>query len=99
MPLLLAIDGGHKQIVELLLDKGADPNHMTDGLTPVFFKAIDQPEILEILFDRGANPRLKAVTDISSHRFRASIFLHELVARNISTMELLQYLFSVGEFS
>ncbi|CAI7614540.1 unnamed protein product [Penicillium pancosmium] len=94
-PLLLAIGGSHKRIINMLLDKGADPNHLTAGLIPVFFRAIDTPEILEVLFNRGANPELEGKRLYSD--YKESIYVYALAAGNLSTVEFLQRRFSFKE--
>jgi hypothetical protein len=53
--LAYAADHGHTEIVRLLLDRGADPNHQdTFYRGSVITWAFDRPEILNLLLDRGA---------------------------------------------
>ena len=55
--LLVAMVNHNKDIVDLLLTHGADPN-FTDGGRPPIFTAIDlkQPDILGLLLKHGCNP-------------------------------------------
>lgn len=94
-PLLLAIDGYHKPIVNMLLDNGANPNHLTDGRIPVFFKAVDAPEILELLFDHGANPELEGEQVPTA--WKGSIYVQALLSGNLRTVEFLRRRFSFQE--
>ena len=60
-PLILAVGYGHKDVVHLLLDKGAQPNMGTDcGLTPLHVAVSrDRKDIVQLLLDRGAEPNMK----------------------------------------
>lgn len=60
-PLSLAAKAGHKGLVNLLLDKGADPNVRDPGGSLPTIRATEysQWEILKLLLDRGANIDLK----------------------------------------
>ncbi|KAJ5378356.1 hypothetical protein N7509_011475 [Penicillium cosmopolitanum] len=89
-PLLLAIDGRHKPIINMLLDNGANPNHLTDGRIPVFFKAVDATEIIKLLFDQGANPELEADRPFTT--YRGSVYVQALAVGNLSTVEFLRRL-------
>jgi ankyrin repeat protein len=57
-PLLYAIDGGHQDVVKVLLDAGANVDTANpDGLTPLEFAMIRRNEPLAVfLVERGANP-------------------------------------------
>lgn len=57
-PLMMAFD--NKNIIQLLLSKGADIN-LTDnkGNTTLHFAALGQPEKLKLLLENGVNPNLK----------------------------------------
>lgn len=89
-PLLLAIDGRHKPIVNMLLDNGANPNHLTDDRIPVFFKAVDATEIIKLLFDQGANPALEADGPFTT--YRGSVYMQALAVGNLSTVDFLRRL-------
>ena len=57
-PLHWAIGGGHKEIVQLLLDAGADLNEgliSAPSYTPLYLAAV-QKDIVQLLLDRGADP-------------------------------------------
>lgn len=63
-PLTLAVQRGNLEIVEILLDAGADPNKgnghwwIWDGTPPLCFAGLGHhQEIFELLLARGANPR------------------------------------------
>ena len=57
-PLLFAINGGHQDVVRVLLDAGAKVNGANpDGLTPLEFAMIRRNEALALfLLERGADP-------------------------------------------
>ena len=57
-PLNEAADAGHKDVVQLLLDRGADPNKADQlGRTPlVWSKTKGHKELAQLLLDRGADP-------------------------------------------
>ena len=53
-PLSVAISRRNAELATMLLDRGADPSR-PDGMdTPVFFGALDQPDMLALLLTRGA---------------------------------------------
>ena len=57
-----AVGKGHKEIVELLIAKGADVNAKTnDGVTPLYFATTK--EIAELLIAEGADVNAKRVDD------------------------------------
>ncbi|KAI0815539.1 ankyrin [Xylaria sp. FL0064] len=58
-PLGVAINGGYEEIVQLLLQEGADPNAPcgTLGMSPLQYGiALDRRNIVRILVQRGADP-------------------------------------------
>ena len=66
-PLIYAIRQQKTQIVELLLNAGADPNTQNElELTPLII-AINEnnPAIVKLLLNAGANPRLTGYQDIN----------------------------------
>lgn len=55
-PLLIAVRRGHHQIVEMLLDRGADPNSQVGGSTPLTRAATSgQLDLCKLLLQRGAS--------------------------------------------
>ena len=57
-PLILAADNGHRNVVHLLLERGANPN-MTNqrGETPLVLGAKKgHKDVVQLLIDRGAQP-------------------------------------------
>ena len=60
-PLHCAVEGGHKEIAELLIAKGADVNaKSSDGVTPLHYAAnYDRKEIAELLITNGADVNAK----------------------------------------
>jgi hypothetical protein len=74
-PLQNAIRLARTQIVQLLIDGGANPNTKnTEGETPLETAAVrHQPEILQYLIDHGANVGLK--TDFWGSALRAAVLL------------------------
>lgn len=56
-PLSEACEKGYEEIVELLLDSGANPD-LSGGITPLSY-AVHHPKILQLLLARGANVNLK----------------------------------------
>jgi ankyrin repeat protein len=59
--LLRAASRGHRKVVKLLLDKGADPNLLTTWGTTALIRAAGEghTEVLKLLLDFGADPNLK----------------------------------------
>lgn len=89
-PLLSAIDGSHKQLVSMLLDHGADPNHrIPPHNAPVFFEAVQVPEILELLLDRGADPGLTADYGVEGVHYE-SVFVRALSTGSLASAYILQ---------
>lgn len=89
-PLLAAIDGSQKRIVSILLDHGVDPNHQIPPQnTPVFFEAVQVPEILELLLDRGADPRLNTKYGVEEVHCE-SVFMRALSTGSLSAANILQ---------
>jgi len=61
-PLLHAIHKNQAAAVQLLLDRGADPNLAAGLLTPLMMAAPDpDPTIVTLLLAHGANPRARGV--------------------------------------
>jgi ankyrin repeat protein len=61
-PIIDAMDTNSPQMVEYLLDRGADPNHQTDdGSSPLFyvFDSEDPVRFARILLAHGADPNLQ----------------------------------------
>ncbi|KAJ5396247.1 uncharacterized protein N7487_010550 [Penicillium crustosum] len=90
IPLLSAIDGSQKQIVSMLLDHGADPNHrIPPHNEPVFFEAVQVPDILELLLDHGADPGLTA--DYGAEGvYSESVFMRALSTGSLAAAHILQ---------
>ena len=61
-PLLTASRNCHKDVVQLLLDSGADPNQaLGDGLTPLLLSsAFGYTDLVQLLLDRRAEPNQAA---------------------------------------
>ena len=66
-PLILAAGNGHKDVVHLLLDRGADPNLASqngsnprrNGSTPLHYAAFKgHTDVVQLLLDRGAEPNM-----------------------------------------
>lgn len=93
-PLLSAIDGSQKEIVSMLLDYGADPNHrIPPHNTPVFFEAVQVPEILELLLDHGADPGLHAEYGVEygvEEVYYESVFVRALSTGSLAAAHILQ---------
>ena len=61
-PLVLAVDSGHKEIAELLIDKGVDVNAVGGllGWTPLHWAASEgRKEVAELLIAKGADVNAK----------------------------------------
>ena len=59
-PLLLAAENGHKDAVQLLIDRGAEPNRADQyGNTPLHNAALEgHKDVVQLLLDRGAEPNM-----------------------------------------
>lgn len=89
-PLLAAIDSSQKWMVNMLLDHGANPNHrVPPNNVPVFFEAVQTPEILEVLLDRGADIGLKANYGVGEVYYD-SVFVRALRTGSIAAAQILQ---------
>ena len=57
--------GGHKEVVQFLLDNGADINIRDEnGTTPLMNAVIgEKTEIVKLLLERGANPNLSVINE------------------------------------
>ena len=60
-PLIRAAEGGQREVVRFLLDKGANPNAQAAGRFTALTAAVDyaDPELVRVLVEAGANPRVK----------------------------------------
>jgi ankyrin repeat protein len=92
-PLLLAIDGSHKGIVNTILNRGANPNHQTQNKVPVLFKAVQTPEILQLLLDHGADPGINAAYGVDADHHE-SILARSLRTRSLTALHILQRIVS-----
>jgi ankyrin repeat protein len=58
-PLLLAIELQTVEMIELLLDAGADPNHEVNSIRPLMAAlSKNNARLIEVLLDHGANPNV-----------------------------------------
>ncbi|KAJ5115998.1 hypothetical protein N7456_000346 [Penicillium angulare] len=91
-PLFAAIDGNHLKIANTLLNHGANPNIRMGGREPVFFKAVQAPEILKLLFDHGLDLALRS----SDSSVYPGVLIYEraLCDGNLATLDLLQQKYS-----
>lgn len=62
--LVLALDIGNPEIVELLLNNGADPNPAPNGFAPIqsALSRGSNPRIIKMLLDHGANPNVTSAS-------------------------------------
>lgn len=67
-PLMFAVSQRHKEIVECLLENGADPNFSDEqGFTPLMLASfLNEAEIVKILIEKGANLNLCSKTGFSA---------------------------------
>ena len=55
-----AAHSGHMEVVQLLLDKGAQPNEINEYTTPLHLAAIGgHKELVQLLLQRGADPNIQ----------------------------------------
>jgi ankyrin repeat protein len=96
-PLIVACDaGGNAATVQLLLDRGADPNlEAKAGITALYNAVVgDSDEIVEVLLRAGVNPNNKlngeSMLDIAErlNRTRAAKVLRAHGARNATATSL-----------
>jgi ankyrin repeat protein len=66
--LLYAVQGGHTDIAELLLNRGSDPNIAEYcGRMPIHEAAMaDRHEIMQLLLSRGVDPDIRTTRDLMS---------------------------------
>ncbi len=57
-PLSYAVEQSNKEMIEVLLNAGADPNAKTEGGRTPLIIAIDNPDIFQLLLDKKADPNL-----------------------------------------
>jgi ankyrin repeat protein len=57
-PLSYAVEQGNKDLIQALLDAGADPNAKTQSGSLALQLAVDKPEIIELLISKKADPNL-----------------------------------------
>lgn len=81
-PLIYAVSRGHRKVVELLLNKGADVNIQDNaGYSPVHIAAFSgNKEMLEFLISKGANLNRKNETGVSALHDMAMQGQKEIVA-------------------
>ena len=68
------------EIVQLLLEKGADVNaRSTDGRTPLMFAASSTPEIVTLLLEKGAEIEARDNKGMTPLMFAASAEIKQLL--------------------
>ena len=82
--LAVACKHGHKELVRLLLENGADPNMVNNaGMTPLHFACLlGYTEIAEMLLNAGADMELKAEQEYTCYEV-AKIGAHQEIMRLI----------------
>ena len=95
-PLWKAAWKGHKNVVQILIDKGADPNRADQwGQTPVSMAAgVGHTDVVQLLLDKGADPNeadTRGVTtlhlaSIIGHKYVVHLLLERGADPNRTTM-------------
>ena len=74
----MAATAGHKDVVQLFLDKGADPNKADmSGFTPLHRSALEgHTYVVQLLLEQGAEPNRKTVITQSTPLHWAALMGH-----------------------
>ncbi|KAJ5090288.1 hypothetical protein N7532_008972 [Penicillium argentinense] len=90
-PLLLATDGGHRQIVSTLLNHLC-PHQRFDNMATIIYRATYAPDVLQVLLEHGTHHQLYA-------KDQEAIFANALRTGNLATVEMLKETFTFKNFS
>ena len=93
-PLNLAVQNGHADMVEFLIDSGADVNATGEWYSPLHSAVlVGDADIVSMLLDRGASPRtrirIQDRTRFSGFRYVGPVELATLIERQ-DLVEMLQ---------
>lgn len=74
--LVVAVLSGHRELAQLLLESGADPNAAGAGYTPLHAAVLQgDPAVVGALLARGANPNVAIVRGTPVPRYSKTLFL------------------------